>query len=199
MRSRAQKPAARRERFRPIGKWRQRQRLEVLMDSLLVKIFAVALTFSQVATGREPRTTFDPIADQQNVVDLLRAGCGQMRRAFDLEAFNLDDLIATAMDDPGGHLRGACSLPRAQDFRSACRLPAVDWFRRGLPHRCSRNRGREQKRKQIRPPRVVAHGSSLLLSHILLGHQNRFKGGRLANTNQVFYKTRAGSRLQSAR
>src|SRR5262245_11614614 len=70
------------------------------MDAILVKIFAVALTFSQVATGREPRTSFDPIADQQNVVDLLRAGCAQMRRAFDLEAFNLDDLIATAMDDP---------------------------------------------------------------------------------------------------
>src|SRR5262245_9541363 len=70
------------------------------MESLLVKIFAVALTFSQIATGREPRTSFDPIAEQQNVVDLLRAGCEQMRRAFDLEAFNLDDLIATAMDDP---------------------------------------------------------------------------------------------------
>src|SRR5262245_52130605 len=70
------------------------------MESLLVKIFAVALTFSQIATGREPRTSFDPFAEQQDVVDLLRAGCGQMRRAFDLEAFNLDDLIATAMDDP---------------------------------------------------------------------------------------------------
>src|SRR5215475_4153615 len=77
------------------------------MDAILVKIFAVALTFSQVATGPEPRTSFDPIADQKNVIDLLRAGCQQVRRAFDVEAFNLDDLIATAMDDPEAIASGA--------------------------------------------------------------------------------------------
>jgi penicillin-binding protein 1A len=70
------------------------------MDAVLIKIFAVGLTFSQIATGPEPKTSFDPIVDQQNVIDLLRAGCAQMRRAFDVEAVNLDDLIATAMDDP---------------------------------------------------------------------------------------------------
>jgi membrane carboxypeptidase/penicillin-binding protein len=77
------------------------------MDAVLVKIFAVALTFSQFATEPEPRTSFDPNADQQHVIDLLRAGCERMKRAFDVEAVNIDDLIATAMDDPeaasGGH------------------------------------------------------------------------------------------------
>src|SRR5262245_5307574 len=71
-----------------------------LMDSLLVKIFATALTFSQVAQGPDSvKTTFDPNADQARVVGLLRAGCAQMRKAFDIEDVNVDDLIATAMDD----------------------------------------------------------------------------------------------------
>lgn len=71
------------------------------MDSLLVKIFATALTFSQVTVGPETiKTQFDPIQDQQEVVSLLRAGCSHMRKAFDIEDINVDDLIATAMDDP---------------------------------------------------------------------------------------------------
>jgi membrane carboxypeptidase/penicillin-binding protein len=71
------------------------------MDSLLVKIFATALTFSQVTVGPETiKTEFDPIQDQQEVVTLLRAGCTHMRKAFDIEDINVDDLIATAMDDP---------------------------------------------------------------------------------------------------
>ena len=70
------------------------------MDAVLAKIFAAALTFSQIATGPEPKTRFDPIEDQQQVVDLLRSGCERIRRAFDVEALNIDDLIATAMDDP---------------------------------------------------------------------------------------------------
>src|SRR5262249_57808860 len=53
------------------------------------------------------KTEFDPIQDRQQVVGLLRAGCAQMRKAFDIEDLNIDDLIATAMDDPdavaGGH------------------------------------------------------------------------------------------------
>src|SRR5258705_11664432 len=78
------------------------------MDALLVKIFATALTFSQVATGPDTvKTQFDPVQDQKQVVSLLRAGCAQMRKTFDIEDVNLDDLIATAMDDPdavaGGH------------------------------------------------------------------------------------------------
>ena len=71
------------------------------MDSLLVKIFATALTFSQVTVGPEPiKTEFDPVQDQHEVVSLLRAGCAHMRKAFDIEDINIDDLIATAMDDP---------------------------------------------------------------------------------------------------
>jgi penicillin-binding protein 1A len=122
---------ASRKKLRPTGKWRKRQRLELLMDSLLVKIFAVALTFSQVATGPEPRTSFDPIADQQNVIDLLRAGCEQMRRAFDVEALNLDDLIATAMDDPeaisGGHaaFRGLKISDLHVAYRQLCKNETI--------------------------------------------------------------------------
>src|SRR6187200_1588404 len=71
------------------------------MDSLLVKIFATALTFSQVTVGSEQiKTQFDPVQDQQEVVALLRGGCAHMRKAFDIEDINIDDLIATAMDDP---------------------------------------------------------------------------------------------------
>src|SRR5215470_12038396 len=71
------------------------------MDTLLIKIFATALTFSQVATAPDRvKTEFDPIQDRQQVVSLLRAGCAQMRKAFDIEDLNIDDLIATAMDDP---------------------------------------------------------------------------------------------------
>jgi len=71
------------------------------MDSLFVKIFATALTFSQVTVGPDAiKTQFDPIQDQHEVVSLLRAGCAHMRKAFDIEDINVDDLIATAMDDP---------------------------------------------------------------------------------------------------
>src|SRR5262245_13808169 len=70
------------------------------MDSLLVKIFATALTFSQVTVGPDQiKTEFDPIQDQHEVVQLLRQGCAHMRKAFDIEDINIDDLIATAMDD----------------------------------------------------------------------------------------------------
>jgi penicillin-binding protein 1A len=71
------------------------------MDSILVKIFATALTFSQVTVGPDLiKTEFDPIQDQHEVVTLLRGGCAHMRKAFDIESINIDDLIATAMDDP---------------------------------------------------------------------------------------------------
>jgi penicillin-binding protein 1A len=79
------------------------------MDSILIKILATALTFSQVATDPEHlNTQFDPAADQARVVEILQAGCAHMRKAFDIEAVNLDDLISVAMDDPetvaGGHV-----------------------------------------------------------------------------------------------
>ena len=71
------------------------------METLLVKIFATALALSQVTTTPEavaPR--FDRVADQSAVAQLLRAGCAHMRKAFDIEDINLDELIATAMQDP---------------------------------------------------------------------------------------------------
>ena len=39
--------------------------------------------------------------DQAEVAQLLSAGCLHMRKSFDIEQLNLDDLIATAMDDKG--------------------------------------------------------------------------------------------------
>jgi membrane carboxypeptidase/penicillin-binding protein len=70
------------------------------MDILLVKIFATALAFSQVATTPDSvKTKFDPATDRDQVVSLLRGGCAQMRKAFDIEDLNVDDLIATAMND----------------------------------------------------------------------------------------------------
>src|SRR6266850_5152264 len=81
------------------------------MDTLLIKIFATALTFSQVATAPDRvKTEFDPIQDRQQVVSLLRAGCAQMRKAFDIEDLNVDDLIATAMDDPDAVAGGVAAF-----------------------------------------------------------------------------------------
>src|SRR3974390_3027250 len=71
------------------------------METLLVKIFATALALSQVTTAPEAlKTRFDRTADQAQVSELLRAGCAHMRKAFDIEDINLDELIATAMEDP---------------------------------------------------------------------------------------------------
>jgi membrane carboxypeptidase/penicillin-binding protein len=71
------------------------------MNVILVKIFATALALSQVTTRPDAvRTQFDPTKDQAEVVTLLQAGCAHIRKAFDIEDIKLDDLIATAMDDP---------------------------------------------------------------------------------------------------
>ena len=71
------------------------------MDPILVKIFATALALSEVMTQPQAvKTHFDPVQDQDQVVQVLRDGCAHMRQAFDIEAINLDDLIATALDDP---------------------------------------------------------------------------------------------------
>src|SRR6516164_792440 len=71
------------------------------METLLVKMFATALALSEVTTAPDAITTrFDRQADQPKVAALLRAGCTHMRKAFDIEDINLDDLITTAMDDP---------------------------------------------------------------------------------------------------
>src|SRR5262249_15299890 len=102
------------------------------MDTLLIKIFATALTFSQVATAPDRvKTEFDPIQDRQQVVSLLRAGCAQMRKAFDIEDLNVDDLIATAMDDPdavaGGHaaFRGINIKDLHVAYRQFCKNETV--------------------------------------------------------------------------
>jgi penicillin-binding protein 1A len=71
------------------------------METLLVKIFATALTLSQVTTAPDAlKTQFDRVADQGRVVALLRDGCAHMRKVFEIEDVNLDDLLATAMEDP---------------------------------------------------------------------------------------------------
>src|ERR1700740_3596508 len=71
------------------------------MNAILVKIFATALALSQVTTRPDAvKTHFDPQADRDEIVHILRQGCAHMRKAFDIEDINLDDLISTAMADP---------------------------------------------------------------------------------------------------
>lgn len=71
------------------------------MNLILVKMFATALALGQVTTRPEAiRTEFDPVYDKAEVVDILQAGCAHMRKAFDVEDINLDELIATALEDP---------------------------------------------------------------------------------------------------
>src|SRR5215467_12260383 len=71
------------------------------METILVKIFATALALSQVTTTPDAvKTQFDRVRDQEQVAQLLHAGCTHMHKAFDIEDINLEDLIATAMDDP---------------------------------------------------------------------------------------------------
>ena len=71
------------------------------MDTILVKLLAAFLTLSQVATRPDSiKTTFDPVRDVPQVAQIMRDGCAHLRRAFDVELIDLDDLIKTAMDDP---------------------------------------------------------------------------------------------------
>ena len=71
------------------------------METILVKIFAIALALSEVMTQPQAvKTHFDPVQDRAEVVQLLRDGCAHLRQAFDIESISLDDLIATALDDP---------------------------------------------------------------------------------------------------
>ena len=86
------------------------------MESLLVKIFGTALALSQVTTAPDTvKTEFDRARDQQQVAQLLQAGCTHMRKAFDIEDINLDELIATALDDPAA-LSGEVSAFRDLNF-----------------------------------------------------------------------------------
>src|SRR5436190_15937272 len=86
------------------------------MDVVLVKIFATALAFSQVASSQPVKTYFDPVEDQARIIELLRGGCARMRKAFDIEDVNLDELIATAMDDVDA-IAGENSVVRGIDIR----------------------------------------------------------------------------------
>jgi 1A family penicillin-binding protein len=71
------------------------------MDSILVKIFATALALSQILTKPDDvKTQFDPLRDRAEVVRLLQAGCAHLKKSFAVESVNIDDLIATAMNDP---------------------------------------------------------------------------------------------------
>jgi penicillin-binding protein 1A len=70
------------------------------MDTLLIKIFATALTLSQATTAPDTlKTSFDRAADQKQVVELLKAGCQHMRQVFDIENINVEDLLNVAMED----------------------------------------------------------------------------------------------------
>jgi membrane carboxypeptidase/penicillin-binding protein len=71
------------------------------MDTILVKLFATVLALSEVMTHPQAvKTQFDPVKDQDEVVQILRDGCAHLRQAFDIESINVDDLISTALDDP---------------------------------------------------------------------------------------------------
>ena len=73
------------------------------MEAILVKVFATALALSQVATRPDTiKTSFDPVQDRAEVVQLLTDGCAHMRKAFDVEQLDLDGLIETAMTDTRG-------------------------------------------------------------------------------------------------
>jgi membrane carboxypeptidase/penicillin-binding protein len=71
------------------------------MDAILIKLLAAFLTLSLVTTRPDAvKTQFDPGRDQAEVTRILRDGCAHMRKAFDVESLDIDDLIKTAMDDP---------------------------------------------------------------------------------------------------
>ena len=71
------------------------------MNAILVKLFATALTLSQVTTRPDAlKVHFDQEKDAGEVVQILRDGCAHMRKAFDIEDINVDELLAVAMDDP---------------------------------------------------------------------------------------------------
>jgi len=108
------------------------------METVLVKIFATALALSQVTLAPEKlQTQFERTVDQPRVAQLLRAGCTHMRKAFDIEDINLDELIATAMDDPQAiagesiAFRGMNFADLVTAYRQYCKnervtAPAVD-------------------------------------------------------------------------
>ena len=103
------------------------------MDAILIKILATALALSQVMTRQEAvRTEFDTTKDRGAVVQLLKDGCKHMRRAFDIEDINVDELIETALSDPQGvagenrAFRGINFADLHTLYREFCTGQAVD-------------------------------------------------------------------------
>jgi penicillin-binding protein 1A len=102
------------------------------MEALLVKIFATALTLSEVTTTSSPvRTEFDRQRDQPQVAEILHAGCAHMLKAFELEDINIDDLIATALDDRQAidgakALRGIDFADLQRGYKQFCKNEMVD-------------------------------------------------------------------------
>ena len=78
------------------------------------------------------KTHFDRVQDQAEVVQILRNGCAHMRKAFDIESINLDDLISTALDDPkavGGDIKAFHGINFADlnaAYRQFCKNETVD-------------------------------------------------------------------------
>ena len=102
------------------------------MNAILIKIFAVALTLSQVTTRSDIKTEFDPTRDRAEVAQLLRDGCAHMLKAFDVENINIDELIAVAMNDPKA-VEGESKVFRGINlddlvaaYRQFCKAEAVD-------------------------------------------------------------------------
>src|SRR6516165_6038411 len=102
------------------------------MEALLVKIFATALALSQVMTTPSAvKTEFDRRSDQPRVAKILNAGCAHMLKAFEVEDINIDDLIATAMDDPQAIevakvLRGLDFADLQRGYKQFCKNEKVD-------------------------------------------------------------------------
>ena len=103
------------------------------MNVILIKIFATALAFSQVTARPDAvKTEFDPVTDRAEVAQLLSAGCAHMRKSFDIEEINLDDLIATAMEDKdalGGEikaLKGLSITDLYAAYRQFCKNERVE-------------------------------------------------------------------------
>jgi hypothetical protein len=93
------------------------------MDIFLIKILAAFLALSQVTTRPDAiATSFNPDRDAAAVTQIMRDGCAHMRKAFDVESIDLDELIKTAMD-PQRFLRGDRGVARAEVRRPDPGLP----------------------------------------------------------------------------
>jgi penicillin-binding protein 1A len=66
------------------------------MDTILVKILRPrsAKSYERLAVKTHS------VAHRNQVLKILRAGFVNLKQAFDIESINIDDLTATALDDP---------------------------------------------------------------------------------------------------